>query len=167
MKNIIKQKQGAISFGNRAVMSLFGSAILTLSLSSATAIATTIILGNLVGNAALCAANLVFPVYNYGLFFCNMIYIGSSILYFRNLGECNEKRANEIFGQGIILSVILGILLFVVMVLVKDAFLDSLNVSAAIRAEADIFWNYMKYMILIAPVEFLLSAFLYTDIPLS
>lgn len=154
---------GRVSFGNAAIKALFGTSLLMLSATYISTASAMVIVGRIVGEVGLCAVNLVAPLYSYAAFFSGMIGIGSALLYFRNLGAYNKKHADEIFSQGVILAVSVGVVLLVVMILGEDAFLSSLQVSDAIRAEAEAFWKYEKFLIALAPIDFLLFEMLYTD----
>ena len=160
---IFRKLNKKVSFGNTAVRSLFTTSLLMLLVTYVSTIASTIIAGNIVGEDALCAVNLVSPLYNYATFFAGMIGIGGSLMYFRYLGAYKKDRANEIFSQSIILAITIGAILFIAMTIGKNTFINSLEVSEEIRKEAQAFWTFEKCLIFLAPIDFLLFELLYTD----
>ena len=63
-----------------------------------------IIAGYFIGESGVAAINAVTPVTGIVTFFSTVISIGSGILYSREIGAMNKRRADEIYGQGLILS---------------------------------------------------------------
>lgn len=165
--NCIKNKRRKVSFGNNVIKTLFWPSLAMMAIVCFVAVSNTVIVGNLVGDAGLCAVNLVFPLYTYANFFAGIIGIGSSLMYYRYLGENKKDRADKIFGQSIILSVVVGVLLFLAMTFGKNLFLDSLGVSGEIRVEAEAFWKYEKYLIALVPLNYLLLQMVYTNVPIN
>ena len=159
MKHRIKE----VSFGNTAVKSLLFSSMSMLFVTYASTVASTLIAGKIVGNNALSAINLVSPLYNYASFVSGMIGIGSSLMFFRYMGAYKKERADKIFGQGIILAVVSGILIFIAMTVGKEAYLNSLEVSEAVRIEAECYWRFEKLFMALAPLDFLLFEMLCAD----
>ena len=158
MKNFRK-----VSFGNALVKSLLFSSLLMLLATYMSTVSSTLIAGRIVGNNALCAINLVSPLTGYANFIAGMIGIGSSLIYFRYLGADNTKKANEVFSQGIVLSIISGLLIFVIMTFGRDFYFNSLNVSQAVLNEAKIYWSFYRLFVSFLPFDFLLYELLFPD----
>lgn len=157
------QRQFRISFGNSAVKALFGTSLLMMIATYLSTVSSMLIVGQIVGEVGLAAVDLVTPLNSYATFIAGMIGIGSALLYFRYLGASELDRANEIFGQAIILALAVGLLLYIAMSVGKNAFFDSMQLSEAVRSEAEAFWKYQKLLVAIIPIDFLLFELLYTD----
>ncbi len=159
--NFIKNRK--VSFGNKIINSLFWPSFIMMALVSVVAVSNTVIVGNIVGEDGLSAVNLVFPFYVFANFFGCIIGMGSFILYFRYLGESKKEKADNIFTQGLFLSITIGILLFLIMNFCENLFLDNLNINEAVRTEVQDFWEFEKYLIGIVPINYFLLQMIYTD----
>ena len=69
-----------------------------------------IIAGYFIGESGVAAINAVTPVTGIVTFFSTVISIGSGILYSREIGAMNKRRADEIYGQGLIISIAIGLI---------------------------------------------------------
>lgn len=152
-----------VSFSNKIINTLFWPALLMMALVCIVAISSALIVGNIAGENALSAVNLVFPFYAFANFFGGMIGIGTSFLYFRHLGEREKDKANEIFTQGLILAVAIGIILFLAMQFGEKLYLKNLNISEEIMAEIRAYWKFYKFLIASVPLNYFLLQMLYTD----
>lgn len=160
-------KKSNVSFGNNLINTLFWPSLVMMSLLCVVAVSNTVIVGIFVGEKGLSGVNLVFPFYSYANFFGGIIGVGSGLLYFRFLGEREKDRANEIFTQGLFLSIVIGIILFLLMQFGEDLYLNSLDISNEVRAEARAFWEYEKYLIGITPLNYFLLQMIYTNAPIN
>ena len=159
----MKKRLSDLSFGNAVINSLLLSALLMTMVMYLSTVSSTLVAGKIVGNNALSAINLVTPLYNYATFFSGIIGIGSPLLYFRYIGAYKKDRADEIFGQSIILSISIGVAMFIVMSVIETPYLDSLNIGNEIRYEAEQFWKFERFLVAIAPFDFLLFELLCAD----
>lgn len=167
MNSSDKLKSKKVSFGNKIINALFWPSFLMMAFVSVAAVSSTVIVGNIVGENGLSAVNLVFPFYIIANFFGSMIGAGTAILYFRYLGESKKEKADSIFTQGLFLSIVSGIFLFLMMIFCENLFLDSLNINEAVRTEVEAFWKFEKYVIGIVPINCFLLQTIYTDVPIN
>ncbi len=167
ISRIFSLKKKTPDFANSTLLKLFGTSLLTMVVGYIAIIINCVIVGNIVGEDALCAVNLVIPLYEYAIFISGLICIGSSLIYYRYLGRYDNDRANEIFGQSLILCAAASVLMFLFMQFGENFYISTLNVSDAIRFEIEEFWKYEKYVIAITPISYLLAQMLYTDIILN
>ena len=63
-------------------------------------------------NTGISAVNIVIPVFSIAVFITTLNSIGTSVLYSYEIGRFDKNRANSLFGQGIIIAVSSGIILF-------------------------------------------------------
>jgi len=141
---------------------LLGGTI-TAVLVSVLIMADTLIAGIMLGEAAAAAINLVLPVYSLASFFSMVISLGVPILYARYTGAFQREKADHVFGVGIFLSIITGIILFVIMSAAGTAFLTFFSPDSQIQYYAEEYLRWIKYAILIMPVQELLFDMVYAD----
>ena len=84
--------------------------------------ADTLIAGNIIGKEALAAVGTVAPFMMLVTFFSSIVNSGTVVQYSYHIGACNLKKAQEIFSQGVILSVLAGTVILAGMLVGKDFF---------------------------------------------
>ena len=89
----------------------------------------SIIVGNMLGEAALAGLNIVTPLFSIVIFVGTVISVGTTVCYSFEMGKLDKKAADRYFGQGIIAAVSAGIILFLIIFFMKDAFLAYYNPS--------------------------------------
>lgn len=87
--------------------------IFALMASNLSSMIDTVILGNVLGEAGLAAMSLVTPVYLVYFTIGSMIAVGSSIMAGIALGENNQKKAEQFFGNAFLFAAGIGVLLTV------------------------------------------------------
>jgi len=70
----------------------------------------SIIAGHFIGSSGVAAINAIPPVTAIVTFFGDLLSTGVGIVFTREIGAMRKDRANEIYGQGLILSVGIGLL---------------------------------------------------------
>ncbi|MGN0412252.1 MAG: MATE family efflux transporter, partial [Lachnospiraceae bacterium] len=153
---------------NRAFCSgKFKTLLLTASVSMGMEylmlLSDTIIIGNIFGEAAIAASNLVTPLFSVAVFISTMISIGTSMLYSYEMGKFQKDRADGLFGQGVILAGISGIALFLLAFFGKNAYFAFMNPSAAVGAYAWEYYRYYQFIMLLYPIYALLIDMVYSD----
>lgn len=143
--------------------SLLFSATLTMIVVYLMLLSDTLIVGNIVGENGIAAINIVTPLYSAANFVAGLIGMGTAYLYCRAMGEFQKERACGIFSQSIMLALASGVGMFLLMLVLKDRYLNYLNISGAIRDEVDAYWKYEKIVILLVPVNYLMIEMVYCD----
>lgn len=136
---------------------------LTMMVVSILLMSDSIIAGAVIGPDAVAAITLVTPLYALSAFFGSVISMGVPILYTTEMGKFNKERADQIFGFGVLASIIVGIVLFFLASQFGNMYLCSSSPSEAVLeyAEGYLFW--MRFTILILPIQqFILNA-VYSD----
>lgn len=136
---------------------------LTMMVVSILLMSDSIIAGAVIGPDAVAAITLVTPLYALSAFFGSVISMGVPILYTTEMGKFNKERADQIFGFGLLASIIVGIVLFFLASQFGNMYLCSSSPSEAVLeyAEGYLFW--MRFTILILPIQqFILNA-VYSD----
>lgn len=136
---------------------------LTMTVCSLLLMSDSIIAGIVIGSDAVAGVTLVTPMYSLAAFFGSMISLGVPILYSTEMGKFNKKRADQVFGLGILMSLIVGVLLFIIISLFGEVYLRSNTSSGAILEQAKGYLSWMRFTILIMPIQMLMGEAIYSD----
>lgn len=137
--------------------------IITSFFLTFTVMADALIAGIRLGEDAVIGVNLVLPVYSLASFFALLFSIGVPILYSKEIGAFEKEEAERSFGVGIFGTIVTGVVLFLLLVFCGNIYLDYLGAdsSGLLAARDYLFW--IKYVVLIAPFEALLSGMVFAD----
>lgn len=122
-----------------------------------------ILAGRLFGEDAL-ASITVFSSF-LSICFCisSCISVGSLVCYTYNIGMMKKERASDFFSQGIIMSVIAGLVIFFLFLGLRLTWVPDANVSAAVVGYLDDFsWWFLVYAML-TPLYMTLRDLVYAD----
>ncbi len=151
------------SLASKKFNSLLFAATLTMIVTYLMLLSDTVIVGNVVGENGIAAINIVMPIYSGANFVAGLIGMGTAYLYCRSIGEFRNERAACLFSQGVILAAASGVIMFIMMTAFQDAYLDYMNVSEQIRTEAEAYWQYEKFVVLLIPINYLMIEMVYCD----
>lgn len=143
--------------------SMLAGGIVTSFLLTFTVMADAFIAGIVLGEDAVIGVNLVLPVYSFASFFALLFSIGVPILYSKEIGAFDRKEADRTFGVGVLGTTIAGSVLFVLLSVCGNMYLDWFGAgsSGLLAARNYLFW--IKYVALITPFEALLSGMVFAD----
>jgi Na+-driven multidrug efflux pump len=96
------------SFFERRFYSMLLTGTFTTAVIYIMRLSDSIIAGIFLGEAGVAGINAVEPITGVIAFFTIIISFGTAILYSREIGAMRKDRANELFGQGLIVSVALA-----------------------------------------------------------
>ena len=122
-----------------------------------------IIAGHFIGESGVAAINAVTPVTGVVTFFSTVISIGSGILYSREIGAMNKRRADEIYGQGLILSAAIAALSSLLLVLLRDVYFKACGISGEIHDLASVYYRWTPLNAALSVMVNYLSQMVYTD----
>ena len=91
-------------FSSMLISGTFTKAVMYLMLLS-----DSIIAGHFIGSSGVAAINAITLVTAIVTFFGDLLSTGVGIVFTREIGAMRKDRANEIYGQGLILSVGIGL----------------------------------------------------------
>ena len=151
------------SFCSGKFKTLLLTASISMGMEYLMLLSDTIIIGNIFGESAIAATNLVTPLFSLAVSLSSMISIGTSMLYSYEMGKFQKDRANCLFGQGVLIAAILGIFLFITAFLGKDLYFDFMNPSEAVRGYAGEYYRYYQFIMLLFPMYALLMDMVYSD----
>ena len=123
----------------------------------------SIIAGYFVGKSGVAAINAITPITGIVTFFGDLCSTGVGIVFTREVGAMRKKRADEIYGQGLIISLSIGLLSALVIFLIQDVYFNINGVSGEIRAQALKYYVLTPINALLTIVIFYLEQMVYSD----
>ena len=122
-----------------------------------------IIAGYFIGESGVAAINAVTPVTGIVTFFSTVISIGSGILYSREIGAMNKRRADEIYGQGLILSGAISVVGALLLILLRDMYFKANGINGEIYELALVYYRWTPLNAVLNVMVSYLSQMVYTD----
>ena len=122
-----------------------------------------IIAGYFIGESGVAAINAVTPVTGIVTFFSTVISIGAGILYSREIGAMNKRRADEIYGQGMILSVAVAVIGALLLILFRDVYFKANGINGEIYELALTYYRWTPLNAVLTVMVSYLSQMVYTD----
>lgn len=140
MKRLFGKRQRTLMSKKYYSMLLGGT--LTMMVVSALLMSDSIIAGAAVGSSTVAGITLVTPMYSLAAFFGSVFSLGVPIVYSTEMGRFNKREADRAFGFGLLMSVTVGVTLFMLVTLFGDAYLQSSALLEPVLAEARgyLFW---------------------------
>ncbi len=139
-------------FSSMLISGTFTKAVMYLMLLS-----DSIIAGHFIGPSGVAGINAITPATAIVTFFGDLLSTGVGIVFSREVGAMRKNRANEIYGQGLILSIGLGLISALLLLLFQDAYFRWSGVSG------DILDNALKYYRLVPVNAFLTIVIFYLE----
>ena len=103
------------------------------------------------------------PVTGIVTFFSTVIAIGSGILYSREIGAMNKRRADEIFGQGLILSIAIAAFSALALALGREVYFRANGVTGEIYELASAYYRWTPLNAVLSVTVNYLTQMVYTD----
>ena len=114
-------------FSSMLVSGTFTTAVMYLMLLS-----DSIIAGYFVGASGVAGINAITPVTAIVTFFGDLLSTGVGIAFTREIGAMRKRRADEIYGQGLICSIGIGLLSALFLFVFQNAYFSLCGVSGEI-----------------------------------
>ena len=114
----------------------------------------SIIAGHFIGEKGIAAINSITPVTGVSTFFGCMVSTGASIVYSKDIGAMRKKHADQIYGQGLIVTFVIGIISAVILYFIRDLYFSMSGVTGEIYDRA---LEYYK----LAPINIFLTVLVY------
>lgn len=150
---MIKKKYYSMLFGG--TLSIMVVSIMLMS--------DTLIAGVVLGQNAVSGITLVTPLYSVAAFFGTVFSLGVPILYSTERGAFREKEADRIFKTGFLMAVVTGVVLFILVSLFGEMYLWINHPSTSVYKAATDYLSFIKYTILLLPLQALLSECIFAD----
>jgi Na+-driven multidrug efflux pump len=145
-------------FSSMLISGTFTKAVMYLMLLS-----DSIIAGFFVGAAGVAGINAITPVTAIVTFFGDLVSTGVGIAYTRAIGAMKKKRADEIYGQGLIISIGIGLFSALLIFVFKDVYFSVSGVSGDILGNALLYYRFMPVNAFLTIVIFYLEQMVYSD----
>lgn len=160
MKSGAKSKQTMMS---KKYYSMLLGGTLTYMVVSLVLMSDSVIAGIFIGSDAVAGVTLVTPLYSFAVFFGSLTSLGVPILYSTEMGKFNKERADQVFGLGVLMSIVVGVALFILTFFLGEAFLRSANPTKEVLEQAMGYLFYLRFTVLLVPMQNLLGAVVYSD----
>ena len=145
-------------FRSMLISGTFTKAVMYLMLLS-----DSIIAGYFVGESGVAGINAITPVTAIVTFFGDLVSTGVGIAFTREIGAMRKRRADEIYGQGLIVSIGIGLLSALLIFVFKDAYFSVCGVSGDILKSALLYYRFMPINAFLTIVIFYLEQMVYSD----
>lgn len=134
MKTVISTRFRSVFVAS--MMSMISSYILILT--------DNVVAGQVVGDNAVVAMTLIFPIYTLLLFISYVIANGLAMLASYAQGREDRDEVNRIFSLGTILSVVSGVLIFAILFMFKEEILSLWEVSEHLMNYASDYYSGLR-----------------------
>ncbi len=145
-------------FNSMLISGTFTKAVMYLMLLS-----DSIIAGHFIGASGVAGINAITPVTAIVTFFGDLLSTGVGIVFTREVGAMRKDRANEIYGQGLILSIGLGLISALLIFVFQDAYFRVSGVTGDILENALQYYRLMPINAFLTIVIFYLEQMVYSD----
>ena len=150
-------------FCEKKFRSMLVTGTLTLTVLYIMLLCDSIIAGFFIGETGVAAINAVTPVTGIVTFFSTVIAIGSGILYSREIGAMNKRRADEIFGQGLIVSIAIALFSALALALCRETYFRANGVTGEIYELASAYYRWTPLNAALSVTVNYLTQMVYTD----
>ena len=131
---------------------------LAMMVSSLMVMSDSLIAGVVISADAVAGVTLVTPLHSLAVFLGTLFSIGIPILYSKEMGKFNKKGADRVFGFGFLMTITVGILMFVFISFFGDMYLQSSFPDKEVLAHANDYLFWMRFTILVMPFQMLLGS---------
>lgn len=142
---------------------MLGASTVGMVIPILTMIANAVIVGNILGEKALSAMNVFTPLLTFFIGLSDIVSIGACYIYSFKIGQAKKQEANQIFGEGLIISLFLSVFAYILSNLSINTYLSFLGTSPEITQYTLECFRYYQYVIALYPIYFLLSDLVLTD----
>ena len=119
--------------------------------------------GHIIGMTGLSAMNVIAPVLGFTIFTENLFSVGTSMLYAKHTGEYRREASERVFGMGLELSALIGVLTFTIVTLFLPTYLDVIGIQGKVREYVMIYMSFLRFELLLSPVYEVLNLLITTD----
>ena len=145
-------------FNSMLISGTFTKAVMYLMLLS-----DSIIAGFYIGESGVAGINAITPVTAIVTFFGDLVSTGVGIAYTREIGAMRKRRADEIYGQGLIVSIGMGLISALLIFFFRDAYFSVSGVTGEILKQALKYYRFIPINAFLTIVVFYLEQMVYSD----
>lgn len=155
----MKQK----GFCERKFSSMFISGTFTKAVMYVMLLCDSIIAGYFIGESGVAAINAITPVTGIVTFFGDLVSTGVGIVFTREVGAMRKKRADEIYSQGLIISISVGLMSALTIFLIQDVYFNANGITGEILEHALKYYRLVPINAFLTIVIFYLEQMVYSD----
>lgn len=145
-------------FTSMLISGTFTKAVMYLMLLS-----DSIIAGFFIGKSGVAGINAITPVTAIVTFFGDLVSTGVGIVFTREVGAMKKRRADEIYGQGLIISIGIGLLSALSIFLFQNAYFSMSGITGDILDKALQYYRFVPINAFLTIVIFYLEQMVYSD----
>ena len=145
-------------FGSMFLSGTFTKAVMYIML-----LCDSIIAGYYIGASGVAAINAITPVTGIVTFFGDLVSTGVGIVFTRAVGAMKKKRADEIYGQGLIISISIGLISAVTIFFIRDLYFEINDIKGDILGNALEYYRLCPVNAFLTILIFYLEQMVYSD----
>lgn len=145
-------------FSSMLISGTFTKAVMYLMLLS-----DSIIAGYFIGTSGVAGINAITPVTAIVTFFGDLVSTGVGIVFTREVGAMRKDRADEIYGQGLIISIGIGLLSALLILAFRNAYFSVAGITGDILEKARQYYRLVPINAFLTIVIFYLEQMVYSD----
>ena len=145
-------------FKSMLISGTFTKAVMYLMLLS-----DSIIAGYFIGEAGVAGINAITPITAIVTFFGDLVSTGVGIVFAREVGAMRKRRADEIYGQGLIISIGIGLISALFLFIFKNTYFSTSGVTGDILNQALLYYRFVPMNALLTIVIFYLEQMVFSD----
>ena len=145
-------------FGSMFISGTFTKAVMYIML-----LCDSIIAGYFIGETGVAAINAITPVTGIVTFFGDLVSTGVGIVFTREIGAMRKKRADEIYGQGLIISISIGLISALTIFLIQDTYFSIGGIKGEMLEQALRYYRLAPINAFFTIVIFYLEQMVYSD----
>ena len=145
-------------FRSMLISGTFTKAVMYLMLLS-----DSIIAGFFIGESGVAGINAITPVTAIVTFFGDLVSTGVGIVFTREIGAMRKSRADEIYGQGLIISIGMGLISALLILLLQNVYFSVSGVTGDILEKALQYYRLVPINAFLTIVIFYLEQMVYSD----
>ena len=123
----------------------------------------SIIAGYFIGEAGVAGINAITPVTAIVTFFGDLVSTGVGIVFAREIGAMRKERADEIYGQGLIVSIGIGLISAVLLIALRGVYFKVSGITGDILDRALEYYRWVPINAFLTIVIFFLEQMVYSD----
>ncbi len=123
----------------------------------------SIIAGYYIGESGVAGINAITPLTAIVTFFGDLLSTGVGIVFAREIGAMRKKRADEIYGQGLIMSIGVGLLSALFIFAFQDVYFGLSGITGDILDRAKEYYRFVPLNAFLTIVIFYLEQMVYSD----
>ena len=150
-------------FCEQKFRSMFLSGTFTKAVMYVMLLCDSIIAGYFIGESGVAAINAITPVTGIVTFFGDLVSTGVGIVFTREVGAMRKKRADEIYGQGLIISISIGLISALTIIFIQDIYFSANGITGEILEQALKYYRLVPINAFLTIVIFYLEQMVYSD----